>query len=501
MRATGLALMLTTALAHAQGIPLADAIRATLKEQRGIKIAEENARESGGLALSLRGAFDVSLLASLGQRGETTPQTLFQQSINGGLTNSQMYTTSYSLGLSKQFQFGMTLTPTITLNRTSLTGVDPSYGVARINFSVVQPLLRGRGKSSTAARLIAADNDAQVSALVLQHTITERVSQTVQAYFGYVAAHQSVAILRAAEERASKMLADQAHLVREGEQPAAELKQLEANLADFRLQRIDLERAEVEARQALGLAMGVAWDRIAALPAPSDDLPALDLQAVPGEGEAVRMVQLALDRRFDRQAARLAIRTPQALLVGARRALEPQLDLQLDLGYGGLTESNGGDAFVAPLWSRVEGVNFFGGLAFQYPVGTHAARGQAQQANAQLRRALLTADELDRQIASAVATSLSVLRLAVAGTRSAEAAVAAYRDAVANERKKQRAGLSTIFDVILTEGRLTTAEGGLLRARARAASALSRLRFETGTLIDVSGAGPAIDVRALSTTP
>lgn len=407
-------------------------------------------------------------------------------------------TTTYSLGVSKQFRFGLLLTPTLQLARTA-EDLASTAGTARVTFAAVQPLLRGRGAAANAARENSAIALAEEQLETMRHTVARRANTTAQAYWSYVAAHQVVAILRAAEDRARVLLGEEAELVKAGEHPPSELKQLEANYADQKAARGDGERAEIEAKQALGLAMGLGWAQIDALGPPADAFATADEARLPPS--AAKLVETALAERSDRAAARTAIRAADALVVGAQRSLEPTLNLMAELGYNGLTEDGGARAFITPFGDNVRGVNFFAGLLFAYPVENRSARGAVIANQALKKRAGILADDLDRNIASNVSTQLASLRASLAALRSAEEAVLAYRAAVDNERKKQRAGLSTIFDVILTQGRLTAAEQAALRARLTVAQRVSQLRFETGTMIARATDGGAISRDQLATVP
>jgi hypothetical protein len=61
-----------------------------------------------------------------------------------------------------------------------------------------------------------------------------------------------------------------------------------------------------------------------------------------------------------------------------------------------------------------------------------------------------------------------------------------YEQAVRQEITKQRNGISTLIDVINTEARYISARIGFLQAQLGYATAIARLRLETGTLVPVS---------------
>lgn len=123
------------------------------------------------------------------------------------------------------------------------------------------------------------------------------------------------------------------------------------------------------------------------------------------------------------------------------------------------------------------------------------------QRQAEQKQAALLIQNLERRIGADVVLALSVLTNSILGMSSSEAALLSYREALSSERKKLRAGLSTLFDVVLMESRLNGAEQTALRASARVAVALIQLRYQTGTLLDPSGPLVTLSTEHLTTLP
>jgi len=493
----------STAPGAASGsLSLLDAVRMTLSLQPEIRIAEQQIEVSRGVTQRATGQFDFNLQAGISQRGDTVPLSpLAQLTYSSGIAGIVTYTTSYNLGISKQFRFGMTASSSIQISRVAQNALETPYAQSLLAFSIMQPLLRGRGASSTAATESAARIEQEVSQLLLRHTIAQRIRDTCIAYWNYDAAYQSVLRWKEAEERAQLLLTEEERLVKAAEHPAAGLKLLAANLADIVASRAEAERQNLEARQALGLAMGLPWEQIERIAPPSNDFTLMLESSLPSGEQVEKLVKKAREQRADLLAADAEIRAAQVLSYASRRALEPRLDLQAELGYAGLSEGSGAGPFFSAPYDRVAGVNFLAGLTLQYPLQNNAARGDVVVRNAEQKRAMLVRDNLGRQIGSAVALLATSLRAAVATLQSADAAVAAYRDAVENERKKVRAGLTTLFDVIQIQGRLNIAEQTAIRARARVATLLSQARFESGALVAPKGTEVTLSLEQLTTLP
>ena len=82
-----------------------------------------------------------------------------------------------------------------------------------------------------------------------------------------------------------------------------------------------------------------------------------------------------------------------------------------------------------------------------------------------------------------------------------EEAVGLYQTAVDNEKEKSRLGAATLLDVITTEDRLTSALLKKVSEQYSYASAVARLRYETGTLAFAEGWKGSITMEQLTTVP
>ena len=122
-----------------------------------------------------------------------------------------------------------------------------------------------------------------------------------------------------------------------------------------------------------------------------------------------------------------------------------------------------------------------------------AARGLVLGTEAAYRGAVVAADDLDRRVQADVRVAVDALVNAAREALLAADAVRLSQQSVSTEQEKFRLGLSTLFDAILAADALTTAQ--LLRtdAQLRHAAAIARLRFETGTLLEIEEDGVRVD--------
>jgi outer membrane protein TolC len=351
-----------------------------------------------------------------------------------------------------------------------------------VNLNITLPLLRGRGEKVVAANEAAAEIEYEASTLDLWHTISSSIAKTASAYWIYRAATRTLAALREAENRLRELLGNGRKLAEADEIPPADLKQYESQLATATAARIGAEQNLVEARQSLGLAMGLPFPEITALPPPSDDFPPIDNRNSVDQATTLSLIDNGLLRRNDLKAAERRLDAAESLLAAARNNTQPQVDLRLDVGYQGLAEGGRFDNAFAGFAKNVEGVNAGASLSYRWPIYNRVAEGNVVQGQANLQSISITKENLARTIRSNILVATNNLSNSLAQLRQAEAATESIRVAFENEKKKQRLDMSTSIDVLLIQTLLTNATLNEVNAHSNYATALIRLRFETATL-------------------
>ncbi|HET7501377.1 MAG TPA: TolC family protein [Kofleriaceae bacterium] len=482
------------------GLRVLDAVRTTLARSPGIATAEQELESSRGALEVASGRFDVVIDAQAGQRGDRTPAI---PSAAGSATTTgdgagTTYTTDYGLGATQELRWGLKVQPHVSVSRLGGSLIDPPHAESHLGVTVTQPLWRGRGTAATAARETAARIDTDAAALRARQVVADRVLATVQAYWSCRAAWETVEILARAEQRAARFLDEERRMVEEHERAPTELHQVRAALADASASRADATRVYLDARHQLGLAMGLTWREIDALPPPIDPLDATRAAAAPLDAE--RLIGMALARRSDLRASRIAARASAVLVGAGEDELQPRLDISAELGYTGLASGHGPSVLITSLGHGVVGPNFFAGLVLQLPTPSLQARGALRQERARLATLDIASRDLERTIGANVALRLGELQALQRQLTSAEEAVDDFLAARDNEVRKLRSNLSTEFDVLQIESRLTAAQLSAMRARASVLQALAQLRFETGTLIDGKDSG-ALSSEGLLTIP
>lgn len=492
-----LVLAASAGAAAQSGLSLLDAARITLDEQPSIRFQREQVALAEGSLQVAAGRFDLQFGGTVDRTRNATPLRLQDQSttFDTALTNQTLYT----LGADKPLRSGLILSPSIGVTRQDLNYDPLATNRAAVAFGVTQPLLRGRGATVATAQETAARYDVGAASHTLRYTAALSVYQTAVAYWNYVAAHRNLAVVQASEQRARRLVEEMQTLIDAGNRPAAEIRQVNGNLAERIALRTAYQQVVFEARQSLGLAMGLPLDRAAALPSPSDAFPEV------ADGLPVVSDPLLLDRalqiRADLEASRQRELSTQSLIVAARDALKPQVDLTLRLGYSGLTEDSPFPGLFSSLARRLSGPNFVASVAVSRAQENNVARGQLARTEAARRQTQIQIDDLSRSIRSGVVVAQDDLARSAERVRLLREAAGLYATAVEDEREKLQLGLSTIIDLVLIEDRLTRSLLDEIAASLRYASALARLRFETGTIVGGGAAAFEVTADTLTTVP
>lgn len=488
-------------------VGLLEAVRMTLALDPSIRLQEKQIDFTKGVLQNVSGQFDLGLDTSLSRGITRTPRTQFERTnslspaLAGRLTTVLDEIDSH-VGLKKQFRSGITVGPALDVTRIA-DNLDQQRAVNRadINFAVKVPLLKGFGRKATGAAEEAARIEYEASSLDLKQTIATRVLNTATAYWSCLAAAKQLQILRQSESRASNLVEQVKALIRGEELPASDLKQVEADSAGKAAARFAGEQQLYQARQNLGLAIGLPLEKLSTAPLPLDMFPAA--APAPLILHSPQVLQDSLGRRADYQSLLKAQQAAEILQVAARKNLKPQLDLNVQVGYASLEEGSQFARYYGTLEARrLAGANALAMLSLEWPFANNQARGLLLQRESLTEQTRIRIRDLARTIGSGILVAVNNLEQSLAQLEKAEVATFNYQLAVTNEWQKAQIGTSTIINVITTADRYADAQINRIAARSRYASALVQLRFETGTLVSPANAGgDSISLEDLITVP
>jgi outer membrane protein TolC len=395
------------------------------------------------------------------------------------------------------------------------------------------PLGKGRGAVTATATERAAQLSLESARETLRQQVAESLFRTVVAYVGLAAAEERAAALTASLERADTLTSLGDELIAADELAAVERGRVAGRAAIIREAYDRAVGTVITARRSLVEAMGVRvetfTDRphaITALPAPSPDaLPAAD----------VLIAEARRERRDPRAAASL-MRAARALSDGARADLRRTFTLNVRGGVSTFYESPfarfypdeqqpvlsqlGYPRVEGPIgiprqtqapvdaWSPTGFGRIFRGawkpyamvsLSVSFPFANRSARGRLEQTMAAVTTSEVDARELNRAI------DTEVVRVRTSAAASAEVlqrraeTLARLQESYDATLQQLRNGDVTMLDLLLTEEQLTNEL--LLQASDRQvyATALARLRYETGTLASYQLVG--LDIESIIVRP
>jgi outer membrane protein TolC len=288
-------------------------------------------------------------------------------------------------------------------------------------------------------------------------------------------------------------------LVEADERTPADLIQLRGNAASKRVSRISAEQDLINARTALGLAMGLPADATAALPPPATAFPG------PGGGagrlDASQLVEQAYQRRADLAAADQDTRSAGIRLEAARSNLRPRLDLVLNTGYRATEVDDGIERFFWTVNQREPRLEGLVELRLELPLANSAARGQVVQSSATQEQRDIARDDLRRRIAAGVAMGLEAVAHAEAAMQESAEAVRLFEAGVQAVQRKFQVGAATLFDLIQAQDALTGALLSQVQSQHDYAVAIAALRFQSGRLVEGDRDAFRVPVADLVTPP
>jgi len=467
------------------GEELLAAMRSTLDAHPLLGIYQRQVEISRADLAVAQSSFDHLVSLALGRSHDITPVTA------GGEDTETTDQTDLSLGVSRTLPWGMTVAPSVALSRASTTyggSLTSLYGrlpiisnTASVDFGVAQPLLKGLGMKASAGQMRSASYSLKGAEFDARYNQASLVLIVIQRYWALLAAVERLEILNESEDRASQLLKETSVLVAADERPAADLRAIEASLADTRVRVAQAQSAEFEALNRYGAAMGLTGADLTQIKRPSAVLMTGALQVTDESIDLERLLERARAQRADLQAQSERVQGAAALHTAARHNVLPSLDLQLSVGYSGLAD--GDDAsFFDPLRKDVEGFNGALGLTLGLPIENRAARSDLWRQGAQYEVNRIQLAELERQLTVDLTVATRALEASIAQVKGANIGVEAYEAAVRSEGIKLREGISTIIDLVLTQDRLTSARFVQVDARLGQLQVLAQLAFLMGAL-------------------
>ncbi|MEO1012382.1 MAG: TolC family protein [Bacteroidota bacterium] len=441
--------------------------------------------------------FDYQLSSGLSlQQNE---QTLFDADPRSPILMGDLEgrNTGISLALQKQFRTGLIAQVSSEYSRAldnfpfnafnEEVGADVSDHLSSATVSLTQPLLRNNGKRVVTAFERAAKLEVKSAEENFALNTAFELLQLATAYWQYLAAYKSLDIFVENESRVRKVLDITKELVKADKRPESELLQIKADLVEQEQQTNLAAQNLYNARINLGRIIGLNEGESKQIGNPFEEFPTLEAFSQ-ASFDLVEISELALKNRSDIVANENSLKALEAQRYAAKNATLPQLDLSAFYTRGGAAVGGGLENYLNAFGNR-QGRNHTRGLRlnFTFPINNNRAKANLASNTIAVTDQEIALENLKRNIALNVSIAHNNLENSLFVVEKAKESLDFYQKVFSNEQIRFQNGMTTLLNLILFQERLTFAQLDFVNAQQQLATALTNLRFETGTLLSREG--------------
>src|SRR6516165_11113835 len=445
----------------------------------------------------------------------------------GLVSHNATYNTSYQ----QYFVYGTSFNVSWNNTRASSTAANffNPYVQSSLTVSVTQPLLAGAGRFVNRRNILIAENNRKIADLSFAQQAITTTTNTINAYWELAYARENVMVQQQAVTVAEKLYNDNKKQLEIGTMAPLDVTRAESELAADRTNLIVAQTVQLQ--DELVLKNYISKDPMASNLLNVEIIPT-DKPTPPGAIEAATFedaVREAFTNRPDIQEQFLNLKNAQVDVRATRNALLPTATLGLEYQSSGLAgnsfitgpatsyTSSGAPVinvnnanlpvtgyFVESPVPNVIGTSkqgfgtaqsqifhntfpvYAAQLSFSVPLRNRA--NQADNVHAQLvaRQFEAEVQQIKNNAVLDVRNTTIALEQGRAQVQSASKARELQQQTFDAEQKKYQLGASTVYNVILTQRDLITAQGTELRALANLAQAKANYERALGRTLDVN---------------
>jgi len=484
--------------------------------------------------------YDPYLTQTLAYDSRTTPinNPFISGTGSGAVTGVQKaaglvsHTAQYNTSFQKNFDTGTSVAVNWNNTRASSNAANffNPYVQSALTINFQQQLLSGFGRSVNRRNIIIAENNRKIADLAFSQQAITTITNTINAYWELAYARQNVNVQQQALTVAEKLYNDNKKQLEIGTMAPLDVTRAESEMATDKQNLIVAQTTRLQ--NELVLKNYISKDPLASnlinveiIPTDKPDAPA-SIQTAPFEDA----IKEAFAKRPDLQEQYYNLKNADVDVRATKNALLPTATLSAQYGSFGLAGNasalgtpsrvssgipvvnsagdqltvNGVPYFVGTTSTPVTGVNFAGfgtaqsqifhntfpdynvALTLQIPIRNRAS--QADNVHAQLFRRQLEAQT--QQIKNSALLDVRNTTIALEQDRARVDASRKARELQQQtfdaEQKKYQLGASTVYNVILTQRDLITAQGTELRALADLAEAKANYERALGRTLEVN---------------
>jgi outer membrane protein len=417
-----------------------------------------------------------------------------------GIASLGIHQSIFNTGFSQGFSTGTTLNVFWDNTRSSSTSsfnlFDPAVQ-SSIGISFSQQLLQGTGRDVTRRNILIAENNRKIADLAFAQQAITTVTNTITAYWELVYARANVKVQQQAVTVSQKLYNDNKKQLEIGTMAPLDVTRAESELATDTQNLIVAQTVQLQ--DELVLKNFISKD-----PTASD---LIDVEIVPTDKpDAPQSIQLApfaeavkeaFVNRPDVQEQILNVKNGQIDVKATKNALLPLATLTGTYSSTGLA-GNSLTATRPPVLDKT-GLSDSMSQVFhnrfpEYSVGVNLTlplrnrSAQADSVHAQLTQRQLEAQmqQIKNSAVLDVRNTSIALEQGRAQVQAASKARELQQQTFDAEDKKYRLGASTVYNVILTQRDLITAQGTELRALANLAEAKANYERALGRTLQVN---------------
>jgi outer membrane protein TolC len=447
-------------------------------------------------------SLDPMLTGALSWGHLTTPQS---SAFTTG-TNELIQTQNVgNFGIQQAFLTGTTVS--LGLNNTSVNSNNPRSDfnpatTSSLTFGLTQHLWQGFGPGVNSRQIRIAKNNREVSDITFKLQVETTVAAVMELYWDLVSFNESVQVARDALAAANRLLEDNRKQVEVGTLAQIEVVRAEAEIASSEQTLLVAETRTLQQETILKTALsrtGVSNPAIAAAHIITTDR--IQIPAVEPVTPIQDMTALAISSRPELAQSRIQLSNQELTIRGSKNALLPTLDVVANLSNSGLAgqinplpalpgtaHSNtaffigGYGTVLSQLFAR-NFPNYSVGVNLNIPIRNRAAQAQVISDELTYRQQQLSLQRLENQVRVDVQNGVIGVSQARAGYQAALKAQVLQAQTLDAEQKKLALGASTIYNVILAERDLVTAQSNLVAAEAAYSKAKVELDRATGQIL------------------
>jgi len=505
-------------------LPLFDAVKMALEQNREIEVERINVRQAEYDLFAARGATDISLGASSFYEHKNVPVgSVLAGGPNGSLTTKSLnydFTAQQLLPTGAQWLAGFTNSRGDS--NSVFASLNPQYTTA-LNIQIRQPVLRNFSIDDARRRIRIASRALDLSDSQFRQKAIDIIARVQRSYWDLVFALRDVQIQRASVELARTQLERNKRMVNEGTLAPIELVSVETELEKRRenvLAAIEaVTRAENALKQlVLGDRESGVWNQ-PIIPTDAPDLRAVSFALADAVASAFANRPELAQNNLKQEVNKIDVKyfasqtKPQVDLIASYTSTglsgTPSLlanpfgsTTTLLLDRVNLLSGLAGISPVAvPPSSALPGFllggygqslsNLFSndfrtfrfGVAFSFPVRNRAAEGQLGRAVAEGRKIGAQRKTLEQTIEVEVRNAVQAVETGRLRVETARASREAAEKQSESEQRRFQAGLSTTYFVLERQNDLSAAQGRELKAMTDYSKAVTELQRVMGTTL------------------